>query len=335
VEGLTYVKVINESIKIGNGDLMKATKIGNLKCDVTQINGEKFTVTLNDVKYVPSLCVNLFSLNKALKKGFKVSNNGVVVSLNFKHVKLIFDRVMNATDGCVTGVSMKPMMSNNINGFANASIRNESIFDINHLHKLFGHCGQEILNKTIKMYGFKSSGCFDTCEQCAIAKARQKNFNKQWLGSSNLPGERLYVDISSIKERSFGGAKFWALIVDDYSFYCWSFVMKNKLDLKTRIKTLLTDLKIANRIVEFIRCDDAGENITMKNDPEIKSFGIKFEFSGPRTPQRNGNVKRKSQTLYGRIRAMLNGAGLEGELRDKMRNQNYTITFKCLVKLEW
>jgi hypothetical protein len=24
------------------------------------------------------------------------------------------------------------------------------------------------------------------------------------------------VDISSIKERSFGGAKFWALIVDDY-----------------------------------------------------------------------------------------------------------------------
>jgi hypothetical protein len=83
VEGLTDVKEIDESIKIGNGDLMKATKIGNLKCEVTQINGEKFTVTLNDVRYVPSLSVNLFSLNKALKKGFKVSNDGVVVSLNF------------------------------------------------------------------------------------------------------------------------------------------------------------------------------------------------------------------------------------------------------------
>jgi hypothetical protein len=155
------------------------------------------------------------------------------------------------------------------------------------------HCGQEILNKTIKMYGFKSSGSFDTCEQCVIAKARQKSINKQWLGSSNMPGERLYVDISSIKERSFSGAKFWALIVDDYSDYCWSFVMKNKSDLKTRIKTFLTDLNIANRIVKFIRCDDTGENMTIKNDPEIKSFGIKFEFSGPRTPQRNGKVKRK------------------------------------------
>jgi hypothetical protein len=32
MEGLTDVKEINESIKIGNGDSMKAKKIGNLKC---------------------------------------------------------------------------------------------------------------------------------------------------------------------------------------------------------------------------------------------------------------------------------------------------------------
>jgi hypothetical protein len=138
---------------------------------------------------------------------------------------LTFDRVINATDGCVTGVLMKPILNDNINGFANASINNERIYNINHLHKLFGHCDQEILNKTIKMYGFKSSGSFDT-------KAQQKNFNKNWLDLSNLPSERLYVDISSIKERSFGGAKFWALIVDDYTDYCWRFVIKNKSDLK-------------------------------------------------------------------------------------------------------
>jgi hypothetical protein len=102
--------------------------------------------------------------------------------------------------------------------------------------------------------------------------------------------------------------------------YCWSIVMKNKLDLKAKIKSLLTDLKIAVHNVRFIRCDDAGENMKMKmkNDPEIKSFGVKFEFYGPRAPQRNGKVERKFQTLYGRIRSMLNEAGLEGELRDKI-----------------
>jgi hypothetical protein len=46
------------------------------------------------------------------------------------------------------------------------------------VHKLFGHSGQEKLNNTGKMYGFKSSGNFETFEQYAIAKARQKNVNK-------------------------------------------------------------------------------------------------------------------------------------------------------------
>jgi hypothetical protein len=107
---------------------------------------------------------------------------------------LTFDRVIHATDGCVTGVLMKPLMSNNINGFANASISTERNFDINHLHKVFGHYGQEVLNNKIKMYGFKSTYNFDTCEQCAIAKAQQKNVNKNWLVSSNLLGERLYAN---------------------------------------------------------------------------------------------------------------------------------------------
>jgi hypothetical protein len=117
---------------------------------------------------------------------------------------LTFDRVIHDTDGCVTGVLMKPILSNNIKGFANASISNERNYDINHLHKVFGYCGQEVLNNKIKMYAFKSSSNFDTYEQYAIAKAQQKNVNKNWLESGSLPGERLYVDISSIEERSTG-----------------------------------------------------------------------------------------------------------------------------------
>jgi hypothetical protein len=250
---------------------------------------------------------------------------------------------------------MKPILIDNING----------TYDINHLHKLLGHCGQEILNDTVKMYAFKSSGNFEKCEQCAIAKSWQKNVKKNWLDSSDVPGERLYINISSIKERYFGGAKFWALIVDDCTDYCWSFVLKNKSDLKGKIKILLTDLKIADQNVRFIRCDNAGKNMTMKNDPEIKSFGVKFEFSGLRSPQRNRKVERKFQRLYGRTWSMLNGADLESELRDEIwaecvmnitywvniistksnlkahlscymvKGQHYAIILKYLAKMEW
>jgi hypothetical protein len=60
---------------------------------------------------------------------------------------------------------MNTILIKNINVFANASISNERSYYINYFHKVFGHCGQEILNNTIKMYGFKSSDDFDTYEQ--------------------------------------------------------------------------------------------------------------------------------------------------------------------------
>jgi hypothetical protein len=251
LEGLTDVKDIDELIQIGNGGTMRACKTGNLNCEITQLDGK-------NVKYVPEICSNLFSLNKALKNGFKVTNDEVIVSLTKKHITLTFDQVIKTLDGgCVTGVKMQPILSERAyGGRAHTTIEKEKNFNVNHLHRIFGHCGHETLKNTIKMYGFNSSGVLETCEECAIAKAQQKNVNKNWLGSRNVPCERLYMDISSIKQRSFGGAKFWALIVDECTDYCWSFVLKNKPDLKDRIRTLITDLKIAGLNVKFIRCEE-------------------------------------------------------------------------------
>jgi hypothetical protein len=75
-----------------------------------------------------------------------------------------------------------------------------------------------------------------------------------------VSGERVYLDISSIRDESYGGSCFWALLVVDYSDYCWSIFLKKKSDLKSKVMTILTDLKIAEINVKYIRCDDAGEN---------------------------------------------------------------------------
>jgi hypothetical protein len=56
--------------------------------------------------------------------------------------------------------------------------------------------------------------------------------------------------------------------------------------LKTKIINLLTDLKIADIELEFILCDDAEENISMKDDLNVKNVDVKFEFSGDRKTQR-------------------------------------------------
>jgi hypothetical protein len=68
-KGLFDVKEINESIKVGNGDTMMETKVGCLKCRTIQGDRSDIDINLHEVKYVPDLWANLFSVHQSLKKG--------------------------------------------------------------------------------------------------------------------------------------------------------------------------------------------------------------------------------------------------------------------------
>jgi hypothetical protein len=101
--------------------------------------------------------------------------------------------------------------------------------------------------KNTKIHDLQLRDDFKNCEQFSIAKARQKYANKDWKGRSQVSGERLYLDISSIEDLSYREFKFWALIADYYTDYSWSIFLKNKM------LTLSTDLNIARIDVKFIR----------------------------------------------------------------------------------
>ena len=83
-----------------------------------------------------------------------------------------------------------------------------------------------------------------------------------------------------------------------------------------KLVDLIFELKDLGETVKFLRLDDSGENFALEKACEQQQLGGKFELSGPRTPQRNGKVERKFQTLYGKIRAMFNASGIDGEIRN-------------------
>ena len=94
--------------------------------------------------------------------------------------------------------------------------------DINKFHKMIGHCGTDRMKRTATIHNLRLKGELKVCEDCALANARQKNVNQDWKGGSQAPGEGVYLDLSSIRDNSYGGSCFWVLIVDDYTDYCWS-----------------------------------------------------------------------------------------------------------------
>jgi hypothetical protein len=104
--------------------------------------------------------------------------------------------------------------------------------DINDLHNLLGHAHFDAIKKSAKYYNIKLSGEPKMCASCALAKISQKNINKVTLSKSITPGNQIYIDISGTIWRSYGGAKYWILIVDDYSRYCWSYFVPDKASLK-------------------------------------------------------------------------------------------------------
>jgi transposase InsO family protein len=105
---------------------------------------------------------------------------------------------------------------------------------------------------------------------------------------------------------SIGGNKYGLVIVDDYSRFTWVFFLQDKSEIQEVLKKFLR--RAQN---EF---DDKVKKITSDNDTEFKNTqveefldeeGIKHEFSAPYTPQQNGVVERKNQTLIEMARTML------------------------------
>jgi transposase InsO family protein len=133
---------------------------------------------------------------------------------------------------------------------------------------------------------------------------------------SNLAGECLMIDISLIKGESFGGSKYWLLILDDCTDQCWSKCLTAKSNTAKVLVPSIKELKTKhNKTVKYIRCDNAGENKATDTACAKEGLGIQFEYTAPGTPQQNGRVERKFTILYGRVQSMMNHANLPLTIR--------------------
>ena len=143
--------------------------------------------------------------------------------------------------------------------------------------------------------------------------------SKEQVPRTKNIAERTFVDISSIKHKSAGGAKFWALFMDD----CGGFLIdrflreKSKLARQGSMLTGKINDQQGNKL-KLIRCDNTGENRNLEEICYKLGLGTKFEYTIVVTLQQNGRIERKFITLYGRVRSMMIDAGIKEDLRQKL-----------------
>ena len=160
LKGLTDVVDINETITVGNGEVIKATKMGTLNGFVKLPDGTMKKVKLYDCKYVPKLApFNLFSITHALSQGCDLGNDGEKIFIRKGNFKLVFDRRINTKSGYVVGAEIKPCEEEETE-LANATITNEDPVDINKFHALLGHPSESKMHFIAKQYNVRLTGTF-------------------------------------------------------------------------------------------------------------------------------------------------------------------------------
>ena len=304
----------DDKITIGDGSKMTVVKKGKLKVKTTDEQGKDICIELHDVKYVPELWCNLFSLTRAMSKGAVIRSKGMQLIVSNGNKTTKFEVIMRNGDQVILGARFL-RMKNYINY---EELQRGTTLSIMDLHERLGHVSINTTKKTAKEFEWNLTGETLVCESCAMAKARQANISKDNKQSTKRPGEKLYMDISKVQTESIGGRKFWLLLVDEFTKFKKSIFLKQKSETKDAVMKYLGFLKARGVRIETIRCDNAWENKKLEEALNKDGWGIKFEYTAPNTPQQNGIVERAFASLYSRARSMMIGAGLNTSQREKL-----------------
>ena len=97
-----------------------------------------------------------------------------------------------------------------------------------YFHRVTGHAGHHLMDATAKYYKVNLTGKVNNCLSCSLEKIKQKNIPKKNEDKSKNPGERMYLDISSMRKPSLGGSQHWVMLVDEATKYKKSFFLKKK-----------------------------------------------------------------------------------------------------------
>src|SRR5688572_1833796 len=95
---------------------------------------------------------------------------------------------------------------------------------------------------------------------------------------STRPGERMFLDLCSVKEDRKKTLKFWRIMVDEATgLKLTKFVPTKDAMVEPTLKEL-QKLKHLNKSVKFIRSDNGGENEALQKKIESPEWKLEIQF---------------------------------------------------------
>ncbi|CAM9000445.1 unnamed protein product [Rhodiola kirilowii] len=320
---------LNERVFMGNHNACEVKGIGTVRLSLD--NGKQ--VLLSNVRYVPGLRRNLISLGALDDSGcsYTAENGSMHVYKNNKCV--------------LTGSKMSGLYI--LNGVCcNAAYANvEEHEDTVKWHFRLGHISHRGLTELGKQGILDKAVINDLpfCECCVLAK-QHKLSSSAGVHLSKHVLDYVHADLWGPEgHETHGGNKYFMSIVDDFSRFVWTFLLKSKSDAFSKFKDwkALEENQTSCKL-KALRTDNGLEFCNDEFDSFCKSCGILRHKTVRATPQQNGVAERMNRTLLEKVRALLFTSGVPkafwGEALAAAtyivnRCPNRSLSFKCPVEI--
>jgi transposase InsO family protein len=208
--------------------------------------------------------------------------------------------------------SSSSKISSTVSVCATAAVNSEGTTSAQLWHRRFGHLGYSNLARLPTMVTGLSltsdikAASADLCEPCAMGKIHRQPFPES-QNRTVKPLELIHMDVCGpMPVTSFGGSKYIATFLDDYTGYSAVRLLSAKGDAAAATKSVFSMLQNSTGLTVInVRTDRGGEYMNKDLESYLDQNGIVHQSTIPYTPEQNGKAERLNRTLLEKARSML------------------------------
>jgi len=295
---------ITGSVRFGDGSTARIEGSGTvlLSCK----NGEHRS--LSHVYYLPRLTANIISVGQLDEGGYEVLVKDGVMRVRDEEMRLLAKIPRSPGRLYVLDVTIARPVCLAARGADDAWV----------WHARFGHVNFTALRKMARDELVRGlpllSQVEQICDACLVGKQRRAPFPQKAQGRSTEVLQLVHGDLCGpITPPTPSGNRYFLLMVDDYSRYMWVALLPSKDEAASAIKRIqaAAERKTGKKLLA-LRTDRGGEFAAADFVEYCAQLGLRRELTAPHSPQQNGVVERRNQSVVGTARCMLKGKGLPG-----------------------
>ena len=152
----------------------------------------------------------------------------------------------------------------------------------------------------------------ELCAGCVYDKHHRQS-SGQRIKMASTVGELIHSDVCGpMQEVSIGGAKYFCAVKDDFSHYRRVYFLRDKSEIKDKLKDFLSFVKTSSgNNVKILLTDGGKEYDNQEVRAILNAAGIKHRKTAPLlTPQQNGVAERENRFIVESARSMIHAKGL-------------------------